>query len=373
MAVSFSTQTPTYATVNTGASVTFSLSAGGNFLRLWCTAAPDGAKLKSELDQSSAARVFVFEGDATATWKFMPDAGGVFVFAAQEYTKGATPGFRGAYTGDPRGFETETKIGSEASLSIQIGQRITQKLGVGSDTATLAIHVFGATIRATTFDVHGETTPFLLEASTTKAKTAVVDATVLSSLAALVAGGGVAAATALGTLSSIADDIIQKFNAHRSQATVHAANDPTNVISRAYESPTTPASLQRTVAEILRMLDRHMRNDDGSSAGTGGVAYHFVGSINRADWANALIAQPPGDLTACIVGLSDAWRAYEGHRVNTGVHTSADTVNTLTALSPLLTLHKAFLSSIQATSPTPPNTANAGVVTLVHGGGFKFA
>lgn len=363
MAVSITTL-PEYPTTKTAARVSFALSGGGNYVRVWLTDAPSASKYKAELTDQQAPRLKQFEGGVADKWDFRPDVGGSYLFAIQEITRGTTYG--GGYKAAPgypgSGSYPGEVLVTESTATIRAGQRLEMPVGVGGDTAKLGLYVWDATIRATTVGVHGEVTPALLNPSSDKARAAIAASTVVTALAAL---SGVAAATALGTLSTVANNIIDKFNAHRVQGGVHAANDTANVISGSFKNASSPDALKKTIGEILKKLDRHMRNDDGN--GTGSTSYH-----TNADQTNTLIAPPPGDIAGCVVALADAWRAYEAHRVQGGsVHSSNDTTNTLTALAALPDLHRAFLVQIQPASPTPPSTANSGVVTLVSGAGMK--
>lgn len=366
MAVTIATS-PTYPTTKAPARVTFILTGGGNFVRVWCTDAPEGSKLKTELTSTEQSRILAFEGGAADVWTFAPDKGGVFVFAAQEYTRGASA-YGGGYKGDPRGYPTETKIGSESTLNtLRVGQRLEMPIGVKGDTATLVTWVWDINVRETSAALHGEVTPALVNPKSERARTAIALPTVTAALDQLATVGN--AVTLLGDASTIATNIIDKFNAHRTQAGKHDANDADNVIAASFRNPSTEAAWKLSVAEILRMLDRHMRNDN--SAGTGSAAYHKVGGIVLADWTDGLVAGPPGDIPGVITALADAWRAYEAHRVNTLVHVASDTTNTLTALPKLHDLHRAWLAALQPTGLTVPATANSGAVVLIHGAGMK--
>jgi hypothetical protein len=348
------TTSPSSPTVKTKCRVTFGATVG-NFVRVWLTVAPQKSKFTAELEQS---RVLVHEADIAQPFAFEPDAPGRYVFTAAEITKGASV-YGGGYRGDPKGLPTETIVG-ESEHSIAIGSRLEMPIGTGKDTGVLAFHVFGDTVRATTKALHGEVTPAIVNANSEKAKLASIDDDVTTALAALV---NQPATTILGSPSGVASNIIATLNAHRTQAGVHFSNDGDNIISTSFALANSPAALMQTSREILNKLDRHMRNDNGGGTGSASPDYH-----DGADSTAALVATPPGEHAAAIVALADAWRAYEAHRVNSVVHDTADGTNTLTALPPLLNLHRRFLEVIQPLSPPAPPTANAGVVTLIGGG-----
>ena len=347
------------------AKLTFALSGGGNFLRLWLTAAPVGSEHRERLEKSKAGRVEVFNGDADDTFTFSVTQGGKYVFAAQEYTKGASA-HGGGYATDPDGFKTETPLPSgspvEDTVSVVFGDRLTMPVGVGPDTATLVLFVFAATIRATAFDVQGETTPRLVEPSTPKARTAAADATVAAAVDAL---ADQTATDVLGSMSSLTNGFRTAFNAHIDDGTVHPSADSDNTISAGFQDASTPEGLGRVLAEHIKLLKLHMTTDSGSGPGTGD--YH---TSSKADWANIPIVAGAGSTAQALSAFSDVWRAYEAHRVDTGVHSSADVTNTLAALPELLEVHRAFNAALQPTSPTAPATANEGTTVLVHGAGM---
>lgn len=359
MAVTITTS-PVYPTTKAPTRVRFALSGGGNFVRVWLTDAPLGSKYKTELTSTGQARIALFSGGAAEIWEFQPDRGGMYLLAIQEITRGASA-FGGGYKGDPDGYPSETLIG-ESSVTARFGQRLEMPVGVKGDIATLGLWVWDSTIRATTEAVQGEMTPALFDPKSERAKAAVASTGVVTALAALV---DTTSTTALGTLSTILNEMIDDFNAHRTQGGVHAANDTVNVIASSFRNANNEDALKRSVAELVKKLDQHMRNDNGSGTGTG--AYH-----TNADMVNTLIAGPPGNMAGVISSLADVWRAYEAHRVQTGsVHASNDTTNTLTALPKLLDLHRNFLAHIQSAAPAAPPTANPLAVTLVSGAGMK--
>lgn len=358
MAVSLAT-TPAYPTRK--AAVAVSTSGGGNFARIWVTDAPTGSELKARLTESGSSRLKIADIDNGKTFDFQADRGGTYVLATQEYTKGAAA-HGGAYSTDPDADASETKVGAEGSTSLTFGTKLTGAAGTGEHKATLTVWVWGTTIRATTASIHGETTPSLTEPTTNRARIACADSNVVSALSAL---SGVAAATALGTLSTVYENIRAKFNAHLTQATVHQSNDTDNDVTTHYSSPS-DVGLPQACQELAKRIRQHYTNDDGSGFGTAG--YHKATPV--ADLKNLPLAPPPSDVAGCVLFLADAWRSYEAHRVSTTVHNSADSTNTLTALGALLNLHRYFLAATASHTPTAPSTENAGAVTLSAGAGM---
>lgn len=343
---------------------------GANFVSLWLTAGPKGSDEQNELDELALARKLVYEGGGGAgePYKWTPSKAGVYTFKAQEYVKGSDYG--GGYEGDPNAETVRVLAGTEASLSVYVATKVTQSVGYGADKSTLTLFVQNTLVRQTTIKDHGEVSPRLDGGGTKKAVIAELNCT--SEIAALSSITGVAAGTALGSLPTICDDIITKFNAHLTQATRHQNNDTDNTIANTFKSPTTGDTLARSVNEILKKLRQHMLNDDGAGDGPGGADYHNVGG-NVGDWANLTLFESisASNMADACGALADIWRAYEAHRVNLSVHDNSDATNTLTALTaPLLLLHKAYVAVIRNPSPTAPSTENAGAVTLIHGAGF---
>lgn len=350
----------------------FAATGGGNFVRVWCTDAPPDSDLKTQLTKLGASRVKVFEGDVSSdaekgtAFEFQPDNGGKYVLTAQEYTRGASS-YGGGYAGDPNGYASETAIGSETSVSVVVGDRHEITMGVAPNTATLVLYVWDDRARRTAFDLHGETTPAIINPSSPKAATAAADATIVAAALALAdATSGTLVSTIIGVPSSSLTNLITKFNAHLTQGGVHASSDSDNSIAASFKSPTSPQAIARSAAEVLRKLDRHMRNDSGSGTGSASSVYHSA----SADWTNLLQVLSAGDLGASLVATAEAWRAYEAHRMST-VHAASDTTNTLTALSPLLDLHRAFMDVLAQSNPTTPATQNSGTTRLLHSAGSK--
>ncbi len=357
--------TPTYPVPNRVVRFTPTLSGGGNWFRIWVTNAPTGTQWRNDLDTTSAPRLEVYANDTVGQWEWTPTKGGVYVFKAQEYTRGS--GGSGGYQGAPSSAPSETKIGSETTISVYVGQRLTQTLGIAPDTATLALWVWNDTIRATSLVEHGEKTPSVTAPTSPKAITATLNSSLITAVAAL---ANVSCTTALGTLSTVINDIIDNFNLHTQlEAGVHDDPDSESPVQPSFRSPDSPEGTVRTMQEVLRRLELHMRTDAGTGTGTGD--WHDVGAGIVADWANLPVIKAPGNASQAMTAVGAAWAAYEAHRVSTAVHGIADATNTLDALPAILNIHRLFATAIQANSPTAPETVNGGVTLLVHSAGFS--
>lgn len=361
------TPSPTYPVQGRPAKIAVAVTGGGNYVRIWCTDAPLGSDLRAVLDDNAITRTEVFKGDAGTDWLFVPDKGGVYVLTAQEYTRGAsTTG--GTYVDSPGNAPSETKIGSETALTLQIGQRLTHQLGLGADTATLVLHVFDDTIRNTTLADHGEKTPAVIEGSTPRAKSAALATAVVTATEQL---ASTSATGILGTLSSVVADLVDNYEDHRVSASWHnpADTDTDNEISEGYRLPNSPKGLVDSVQQCARMIDRHMRNNDGNGDDT--AAYHLVSTVKYIDWANLLPDIGVGEVGKALAVLGALTSAYESHRVSTTVHHTADTTNSLAARPKLVTLHEKFFEAIKANSPSAPATINSGAQVLISTAGFQ--
>lgn len=383
------TTKPTYALP--AAAVACDVGASGtdvNYVRLWVTDAPPGSRYRALLDQSGADRVpigvdvgFFTTGradlqDAGDAGAFDPrkgvslelDVGGAYTFVGQEYVRGASS-YGGGYAGSPDSFVSETKVGSEQTLTVHAGTKLSSRVGVPEyGTAELVVWVWDDTIRPTTVAVHGEKTPAVVNARG-RAETAALSSTVIAALAAL---ENKTASAVVGNLDTLAGEMKTDLVTHMASAVFHSAADTTNddEIRLLNAAPTTPAGHAQFISTVRNALDRHMRNLPTSI-----TEVHKVSGNSTPDYANLLIAGAApnaADPTQILIAYADTFRAYEAHRASTAVHASADGSNVLsTALGELVTLHKTFLEAMRAMSPTAPTTTNEAETTLVHSAGFR--
>src|SRR5262245_53582646 len=148
------TTSPTFAPPKGEVQVRFALSEpSANFVRVWVTEAPPGSELKTKLDKATQNRFAVYTGDGgdANPWKQTFDLGGKYTLVAQEYVRGAQP-YGGGYQGSPDGNPSETKVGSESTLELFIGQRLTSVIQAGEHQVTLALWVWDSKIQQTTLN-----------------------------------------------------------------------------------------------------------------------------------------------------------------------------------------------------------------------------
>lgn len=365
------TTLPTYSPPARETQVIFTLTgSGANFVRVWVTIAPPDSELRAKLDESTQSRFEVHTGPGgnDVPWKFKFDKGGKYTLVCQEYTLGANAS-GGGYQDSPASAPSETKVGAEVTLSLFIGQRMTAEIGANGDTATLVLWVWDQTIRATSLGVHGEVTPALQNDNPTpRARAAMESATVVAALAGL---ADVSATTAVGNFDDVVDQFIGNFNAHRTQAGVHDANDTANVIPAGLAMIASAESLKDVLAEILPKVRYHYTNDVvllGVSNGRDSGGFHNVGG-KRNDNANLPIIGGAGTADAYFA-LAELYRSYEAHRVSTLYHDTADTVNDLAALPPLLALASLFFGVLASTSPAVPPAQSTGAFKLITNASF---
>lgn len=355
--------------------VDFSVAGAGNYLRGYYADAPLGSEAQESLTKSGATRIPAFVTDSGKPWLFTPDVGGVYTFQIEQISKGAAS-YGGGYENAPDGFLTET-VESTSTVALYVGQKVTQRIGFGADTATLTLFVIGDSIQQSSFDLHGFTSPIIEEPKTSKAETSALNTTVVAAVAALV---GELASVAIGDLAAVFDDLIGAFQGHLIETGIHLNDDTDNTPQIFDLTPDSPVGLRQAMVRLLTLLDQHMRNDNNNgtpvalpgwaASGTGSGYFH---ENNRVDWKNALLSTSAGDQLDTFIALADAWRAYTAHRLDDNVHANADVVNVAAALPALLNLHALFLSGIQAQSPTAPPSVNTGVTALVHSAGFEEA
>ncbi len=369
------TATPTYPIPNRPCRIVFGFTsaADANYIRAWCTGAPEGSALRDKIDKNRLARALVYEGDGGTKrpWATKFDKGGVYTFVVQEYEKGNHWG--GGYEGDPRGAPTEAKVGSEATLSLYVAQRLTQELGHGPDKATLVLYAVNDTIRQTLFAVHGEASPAVILPTSDRAKVAALDADVTTAIAALV---GMSPATAFGTVGSVVDDFITKFVAHAGSGVFHQ-NADTQTDLNDYKGSTALPGIAKGLNKVRLRLRQHMENSKENAAANpeyalpGGIDIHDHNSL-FFDLKNRLLDVTANENNPATIFQAggDFYRSYTAHRTAT-MHESSDGTNTLTALPQLFEVHHQFMASLAALSPAAQPGQSSAAAQLIGTAGFK--
>jgi hypothetical protein len=359
MTVTVTTE-PTLIIPSREAQVTCTASSG-NFVRVVCTAGPVGSAIQKQIDDESRNELQLWSEDSGVKKGFTFDLPGSYVCTLREYTKGGVT-FGGDYAEDPSGYKSETAIG-ETAYTFVVGQKMTAPINVKDDRGTLTIYVWGDTIRGTTIPTHGEQTP-RIDAATQRMRTAVETAAVQAKLTAL---EDVAASSAVTSLTTVANDIISKFNSHLVSA-AHTNADTKNSIVVSYTQAGTPDALRETVTKIAGNMRQHFTNDSGTGAGVGSASYHATG-----DWDDLPLVNEASQTVRAGLALASIWHSYEVHRVNTTYHASTDAVNVLATLPPLLQVYQSVVEVLQTDDPTAPATDNSGATVLMHRAGLEKA
>ena len=364
---------PVYPPPNRQTRVTVTITdPTANYVRLYVTNAPPGSELREKLDSADDPRnrilVYKGRGGSDEPWNVRFDVGGKYTFTAEEWNRSG--GFGGGFQGDPDGAQVDTLIASDDTVSIYVGERLRSTIRAGSDSVDIVLWVWNSTIRPTTRGVHGEESPTLIKDSPTGRELAVLEsATILPLVEAL---ADVSVSSARGSASTVLANIVNKWNAHLAQATVHQANDADNDIPAGLASAASAKVFKQSINEILPRIRNHYANDaayGGVSAGRDTGGYHDVsGKVN--DNLNLPIIDGASTEEDAYWALADLWRSYEAHRASTVVHDNADATNTLTALPALLAIAKEFFAIWASTSPTASATTSSGA-TLLLATGFR--
>lgn len=353
---------PQYAVPGRATSVVFTLTeSGSNYLRAWVTTAPLGSELANKLKDESAGRLEIYTGDGgpEAPHRVVFDRGGVYTLVIQEYARGASA-YGGGYQGSPASAPSETKVGSEQTRSVYVGQRMTSQVGTGGDTATLVLWVWNDTIRSTTLASHGEKTPVIVaETPTARVSNAISTAAVTTALNALV---NQTVATALGNVPGHFQDVINTFNQHIAYGAVHGSADTANEISADYRSPA-PEKRGDAINAIVQKFLGHFGDDDGT--GFGAADYHDPADLRNSPLITSV------DQETSFSGIAELWRAYEAHRLDSSVHAGVDSIHTLAALPPLLELHRQFFAALASSAATTPVGQSSGAANLIRNAGFS--
>lgn len=349
----------------------FGAESGGNFVKVWCTSAPRGSKLRKQLDDTQSQRVIVItESDIAKRPAYTFDVGGAYELQIEEFQKGAEA-YGGSYRGDPDGHRTEDRI-TAASRVVSVCTRVEAEIGVSPDTAAVQLYVKDNLIVPTTVAAHGVLTPSITRPATDKAQAAADSVAVTAALAAIPTDALVALQNWQQQISSW----ITKFNGHIGDATFHANADANNTIGDAFRSPQNLKSIMRTLAECAKKFGQHITNVDASPTATtapepGNASYHENGGLTASDWESALLASGGSSMGACLMLFADLHRCLSSHEQNATVHLEADTTHTPISLGAIPALYSAFLDEIAAFSPTTPANEHSAMTVLVSGAGFK--
>ncbi len=387
---------PTYAIPERPALVKFTFSSTRtNYVRVWCTRAPEGSALQARIDANRLNRLLVFEGPGSeraggigiAVWRHTFDKGGPYTLIVQEYKKGN--GWGGGYEGDPRGAPTEEKLSVtiadvqtfEQALTLHIAKKLTQTLGFGDDQATLILYVHNNTIVPTIKSVHGIKTPIIADWTSDRAASgAGVAQNAAANLANLTTQSALIGNTTAGSFGDMVDDTIDSFESHAENTTgaYHNTADNQDDLKNNYKGATSPGGLARAINKLRRRLELHMLNAKENAPSNpeyvvpGSVTIHDGGGAGPYfDLKNALlpIVADENKPESLYAAFADFWRAYEAHR-EASMHDTPDITNTLWTPEAILAVHRDFMTQIAALAPAAHAGQSSGAARLIGQGGF---
>lgn len=293
---------------------------------------------------------------------------------AQEYLKGS--GYGGGYEGDPNNATNEEKVGVEVTLTLYIGQRVTQPIGPQGNQATLVLWVWNDRIRATTKAQYGEDSPSIAAQSPTPiVKTAMESTTVQTALDALV-DADLADVNTVGTIADWTDNLYTAFNSHLVSVGVHANDDTFNALAGSYSATPTQKAYQDFVNKALKLLRQHVTNDIGTADlvtnafGPDSGEFHVMAALKVSDRTNIPLYESVGTFAEAYGAFVDLVRCFDAHQRNEDVHVSVGIYPILTP-SLVMTVHKRFLEVLATATPSVPPAQSAGVQTLISLAGFK--
>jgi hypothetical protein len=339
---------------------------------VWITAAPIGSALRKKLDESTQNRFELYEGDGGSghPLRMRFDVGGKYTLVVQEYISGASA-YGGGHQGSPDGAPSETKVGSETTLALHIGQRLTSQLSVGPDALTVVLWVFDDTIRRTTKGVQGEDSPTIQATSGTARALAVVESSAIVSAAAGLADQAVS--TAIGLAPTVFADLVDRWNAHLITSGIHNADDTDNGIALGLSNSSSATGLAAAITEVLPLIRQHYTNDatkGGALFGRDSAAYHQVSSLKVNDNVDLPIVAGASQLSDAYWATAELCRSYESHRASADFHLLPDSANVLAARPPLMQLGELILGILASFSPSTPATQSTGAMKLIARAGF---
>lgn len=336
---------------------------GSNFIRVWATVAPPGSSIdkliKSTKDPRNRVELYADSGGLGIPYEYTFDKGGKYTFICQEYIKGS--GYGGGYQGDPAGSDSEEKVGSESTLIVYIGQKLTQKIGPPENRAEIHLWVWNDTIRQTYKIIHGEDTPCVTATSPNSlVRSAIESSSVKTACLNLINNTVV---TILGDLPDIVSDYCFVWNDHIVDGAAHIDVDDANSISNSYISANTAFTLKDFVNFALSVQRFHFSNDshDGPDSGN----YH-----SEADRKNISLYSSVGSFDEAYGALSDLVRTYSAHDLDAFAHSSTND-HPLATRPLLMSVHESYLSIIGSSDPTPAPAQSSGAQLLISGAGFK--
>lgn len=357
---------PTYPVPGQRCEITFSgLNSATNQITLYPISAPEGSRIRENIEAKSGQRVEEYTGKSSLPWVLTPDVGGRYEFTLEEST-----------IGDPRGraFDLDTRgspdpvITQTSTVSFFVGERMAFRLGQYPDQAKLNCYVWDETIRATTLAAHGEDTPALSGGTSPRAGIAILDSDLVAAAAAM---ANTTVSAFIGVFSDDFDACRNEYDEHVLQVTgfggIHV-NQGDTFVCGAGVTAANVVTAEQGLSTLRNLLVGHasaLINADESELHLiypdgGAEAFQTSGSAgSRADQYTA---------------LADIVNRLEEHvgPASFGLwHTDALLPGTVTGLSPLLALCRLYLLALRVEIFSVPDGRNAGAARLEQLAGFE--
>lgn len=327
----------------------------GDVQRVRIAGAPTGSRYhRADGSEVQLPTVTDFpERIGTETILFTPDVAGAYSLVIEDWQVAATR--KASYQNSPNRLNAESLL-TRTAVTLNVANKLTTRLGIPPDTATLTIHVAGNAVVQLDGATHTEASPRLDGYGSELARSGALASATASSLASLIGyqpdGDGADIANVIGNMLSVMSAHMLDTEPHVIQA------DETNaaIIDAFSGAPDTIPQLIYAGNELRRALSQHIGSADG---------YH-----THADADNRIIAPFATDAQSLRTLLVDMWRAYENHRQSTSVHDSADNENSLASLPAVMALEFNFIAGATSSNVNLDSNENEAAEKLVATQGF---
>lgn len=330
-------------------------------VRLRLLAAPTGSARAKDLESGSVA---LHEASIREKFRTSFDKGGRYKCSLEYIASGRSPGGPG-YSNQDEATAIPVVVES-VDVDVDVGQKLTQQLGFGANTAQLAVMVWGDRIERTTIAEHGIATPATERPSSTIAEISLANPALIDAIALL---GGTEPDSGFGVILDAYQLLVVAYQAHLS-STHHAVADDSNGIPTSSHSPQNAAELANGIAKFREVLVKHAANIHRNPTTGGPGADGKTGSHASVDSALTRFESPgpnPTDPLSLVVSLAELFTLFGAH-VARPIHSVPGPV--APSASGVLLIQKLFLESLFEISSTAPATKHPATVLLVKQG-FK--
>lgn len=331
-------------------------------VRMRLFAAPTGSARAKDLETGPVA---LHEASIRERFDTSFDKGGRYKCSLEYIASGRSPGGPG-YSNQDEATAIPVVVES-VDVDVDVGQKLTQQLGFGGNTAQLAVMVWGNRIQRTTVAEHGIATPATERPSSTIAEIAVASPTLKAAIDAL---GDTEPTDGLGMLTEAFRLLGIAWLTHLT-ASHHAVADDSNELPTASRQPQTAAELASAIAKLREVMVKHAANIHRNPTTGGPMSDGKTGSHSSVDSALARFDSPgPNafDPISLVLSLAELFSLFEAHVGRAAIH--ANSGPAVPATSGILQIQRLFLESLVEVTSTPPETKHP-VTALLVKQGFK--